>query len=113
MPYDRPNSRAGVEARWQRLERHARVALRRSPPVTMEQLAAECGVSASYLRYVLPRELKRDLVARYRSSRESERIQLKQRRAEARERITAELIAKGVYPSHALVRNLAAEIQNP
>jgi hypothetical protein len=40
-------------------------------------------------------------------------MQLEQRRAEARERITAELIAKGVHPSHALVRNLAAEIQNP
>jgi ribosomal protein L34 len=64
------------------------------------------------LRHVLPNELKRDLAARYRSATESARKRLEERRAEARQRIAAESIAQGVYPSDTLVTHLAGDLQN-
>jgi len=110
-PYDRPSSRAGVEARWQWLESNARAALRRVPPVSTAQLAAEFGVSTRYLRDVLPNDLKRDLRARYRSEKESHWKRVKEARQTARDRITAELIAQGMYPSENLVTRMVRELQ--
>lgn len=113
LPHDRPSSRAGVEERWERLERAARASLHRRQPVTIEHLAKELGVSGRYLRGVLPKELKDELVTRYKAGKVADRRQQLTVCREEISRILEELVASGVYPTNILVIRLLNERQIP
>jgi hypothetical protein len=99
MRYSRPQSRAGIELKWERVESAARAALERNEPPSIAQLTEELGLAAGYLTKVLDGDLRAELTRRYLEAKEARRRdQIEQSLSEA-SAIVSELVASGIAPT--------------